>query len=81
MRLRVSVEGGERAGHRLVCSLPGVLGVARLAQLPHQFAVLPPCLDLHKTRPALCRAVPGLAPGTPGGRLGFVEDRHDSSLF
>ena len=79
MRLRVGVQGGERAGHRLVCSLAGVLGVACLAQLPHQLAVLPPCLHVYKTRPALGRAVPGLVSGTLGGRLGFVGDRHDSS--
>jgi hypothetical protein len=79
MRLRVSVQGGECAGHRLVCSLPGVLGVACLAQLPDQLAVLPPRLHLHEPRLALRRGVPGLAPGALGGRLGFVEDRHDSS--
>jgi hypothetical protein len=79
MRLRVSVQGSERAGHRLVCCLPGVLGIAGLAQLLDQLAVLPPRLHLRKPRPAQRRAVPGLAPGTLGGRLGFVKDRHDSS--
>jgi hypothetical protein len=58
-----------------------MLGVARLTQLPQQLAVLPPRLHLRQPGPALRRAVLGLAPGTLGGRLGFVEDRHDSSLF
>jgi hypothetical protein len=79
VRLRVSVQGSERAGHRLVCSLPGVLGVADLAQLPDQPGVLPPRLHLHKPRLAHRRAVLGLAPGTLGGRFGFAGDRHDSS--
>jgi len=81
MRLRVGVQGGERGVHRLVCSLPRVLGVACLAQLPDQLGVLPACLRLLKPRPALRHGQPGLAPGPLGGRLGFVEDRHDSSSF
>jgi hypothetical protein len=52
MRLRVSVQGSQRAGHRLVCPFPRVLGKARLAQLPLQLAVLPLPLHLHKARPA-----------------------------
>jgi hypothetical protein len=58
-----------------------VLGVARLAQLPDQPGVLPSCLRLLEPGPALRRGLPGLAPGTFGGRLGFVEDRNDSSIF
>src|SRR2546429_1588304 len=72
MRLRVSVQGGGCAGRRLVCSLPGVLGVARPPQLPDQLAVLPPRLHLRDPYLALRRGVPGLAPGAPGGRLGLV---------
>jgi hypothetical protein len=81
MLLRVSVQGSERAGHRLVCCLPGVLGVAGLAQLPDQLGALLPRLCLRKPCPAQRRAVPGLVPRAPGGRLGLVEDRHDSSCF
>ncbi len=79
IRLHESVQGSERAGHFLVCSLTGVLGEARLAQLPHQHGVLLPRLHFHQPCPALRRALPGLAQGTLGGRLGLVDDRHDSS--
>lgn len=79
MRLRVSVQGRERAGHWLVGCLPGVLGIARLDQLLDQLGAQPPRLHLRHPLPAQRRAVLGLAPRTLAGRLGFVEDRNDSS--
>jgi hypothetical protein len=79
MRLRVRVQGRERAGHRVVCCLPRVLGVAGLAQLPDQPAVLAPRLHLGEPRPARRRAVLGLVWRALGGRLDFIEDRDNSS--